>query len=164
VKLALLSELLSVSTVPIAEHDIAAPSSLGLSSVTLTQIGQRIHLQHLVVSQLTETLPSIYSILRPHRLLFLFSLHEQEICAATLHLCQGKFLQYNDNQGIDEQIPVKSRSSVRAQASRILKKILKDWSPARVLIGTGNPDTPEIINSLTLPLGWEKNRGALRRA
>jgi hypothetical protein len=61
------------------------------------------------------------------------------------------------SDGIDERVAVEERPSVRAQATRIVRAILKDWSPAKVFIGTGNPDAPDIINDLSLPLVWEKN-------
>lgn len=97
---------------------------------------------------------SIY--INPDRpsLAIVFALREKKLCADSLHLCQGKVLHYQSEE-IDERIAVQPTPSIRAQATRIVRKILKDWSPAKVLIGTGNPDAPELIKDLNLPACWE---------
>lgn len=82
------------------------------------------------------------------------SFREQQILAGSLHLCQRKFLDYS-SEGIDERVPIKSKPSIRAQATRIVNQVLREWTPSKVFIGTGDPDKPEIIKTLALPKCWE---------
>lgn len=84
---------------------------------------------------------SIY--INPHQpsLAVIFSIDGQEILRGSLHLCQRKFLHYMSD-GIDDRVPVRYRPSVRAQASQIVKQLLREWVPARTFIGTGDPDQP----------------------
>jgi hypothetical protein len=83
-----------------------------------------------------------------------FFLREQQLLSSSLHLCQGKYLHYS-SEGVDDRVPVKSKQSVRAQVIQIVSHILKEWTPARILIGTGDPDEPQIISDLLLPKVWE---------
>jgi hypothetical protein len=92
----------------------------------------------------------------------LFSLREETLFLGTLHLCQGRFIHYHC-EGVDERFEVGPRPSIRAQATRIIDAVLKSWSPARVFIGTGDPDKPELINALVLPAFWE-NKHAPKRS
>ncbi len=87
-----------------------------------------------------------------------FGLRDEHLFNAQLHLCQGKLLHYSGDDQIDEKIAVQPQLSVRTQATRIVRRILKDWTPAHVLIGTGNPDDPESVDELILPACWEKKR------
>jgi hypothetical protein len=87
----------------------------------------------------------------------LFFLRQQQLLASTLHLCGGRFLHYHSD-GVDERIAVQPKPSVRAQATRIVRTLLKEWSPGKVFIGTGNADTPQLIEDLDLPDFWEKRR------
>jgi hypothetical protein len=88
-----------------------------------------------------------------------FFLRDQLLLRASLHLCQGAFLHYHCDT-IDERVPLAARPSVRTQATEIVANVLKQWVPARVLIGTGDPDKPELIDDLNLPYCWEKNAKA----
>jgi len=92
----------------------------------------------------------------------LFSLRKETLFFGTLHLCQGKFLHYH-NEGVDERFEVGPRPSIRTQATRIVDAVLKSWSPARVFIGTGDPNKPQVINALVLPAFWE-NKHAPKRS
>ena len=87
-------------------------------------------------------------------LAIVFFLGKQQVLSGNLHLCQGKYLHYK-SEGIDDRVTIKPRPSIRTQATRIVKHILSEWAPARVFIGTGNPDLPEIIPDLELPKLWE---------
>jgi hypothetical protein len=87
----------------------------------------------------------------------LFSLRQDTLFFGTLHLCQGKFLHYH-SEGVDERLELQRRPSIRAQATRVIEAVLKSWSPARVFIGTRDPDKPEMISALTLPAFWENKR------
>jgi hypothetical protein len=87
----------------------------------------------------------------------LFFLRQQQLLVSTLHLCRGRFLHYHGD-GVDERIAVQPKPSIRAQATRILRTLLKEWSPAKVFIGTGDPDTQQLIDDLNLPPCWEIKR------
>lgn len=81
-------------------------------------------------------------------------LYEKEILlTGWLHKC-GKCLHFIcDNY--EERVPIKKLSRVRTQATRILSKVLDEWHPAQILIGTGDENDPEIIDNLNLPRIWE---------
>ena len=87
-------------------------------------------------------------------LAIVFFLCKQQVLSGNLHLCRGKYLHYY-SEGVDDRVPIKPRLSIRAQATRIVKHVLSEWTPVRVFIGTGNPDLPEIIHDLALPKLWE---------
>lgn len=82
------------------------------------------------------------------------SFREEQILSGSLHLCKRKFLHYS-SEGIDERGPISSKPSIRAQATRIVNQVLREWTPSKVFIATGDPDEPEIINTLALPKCWE---------
>jgi len=84
-----------------------------------------------------------------------FFLGYQQLLSGSLHLCRGRYLHYHCD-GIDERIAVKSGISVRAQTQEIVNHILNEWSPATVLIGTGDPDVPDLLEDLELPDIWER--------
>jgi hypothetical protein len=84
-----------------------------------------------------------------------FFLGGKQILSGSLHLCQGKYLHYA-SEGIDDRVPVRATPSIRGQATQVVKHILSEWTPARILIGTGDPDMPRIISDLDLPDVWEK--------
>ena len=81
-------------------------------------------------------------------------LYEKEVLlTGSLHKC-GKYLHFIcDN--FEERVPIKKSPSVRTQATRILSKVLDEWHPAQILIGTGDEYDPEIIDNLNLPRIWE---------
>lgn len=87
-------------------------------------------------------------------LAIVFFLGEREVLSGSLHLCQGKFLHYA-SEVIDESVPIQAKLSVRDQATRIVNGVIREWTPSRVVIGTGNPDEPELIGGLELPKCWE---------
>lgn len=89
------------------------------------------------------------------RLELTFFLREKELFYGILHLCNGEFLHYH-SEDIDERVAIRPTPSVRTQAVRVVKAILKDWSPANVFIGTGPSNAPEILDELNLPAFWEK--------
>jgi hypothetical protein len=103
----------------------------------------------------TQSVCAIYINPEAPSLALSFGLRDEHLFSGHLHLCQGRFLHYSCN-GIDERVAVQPRRSVRAQAPRIVRRILKDWTPAKVLIGTGNADAPELIEQLNLPACWER--------
>lgn len=76
------------------------------------------------------------------------------ILQGSLHKC-GDFLHYMcDN--FEERKKIKPKHNVRKQAVDIIRKVLFDWSPGRILIGTGNHDKPHPIKGILLPKCWEK--------
>lgn len=80
--------------------------------------------------------------------------YEKEILlTGWLHKCRDSLHFICDN--FEERVPIKKSPSVRTQATQILSKVLDEWYPARILIGTGNENDPEIIADLNLPRIWE---------
>lgn len=67
-------------------------------------------------------------------------------CGIYLHLMAAR---------LEEQVPIRHRPSVRTQATALVERIVSEWNPGRVLIGTGDPDQPVLIENLQLPLCWE---------
>jgi hypothetical protein len=114
-----------------------------------------------VVTRLTDPRWATDSLCRVHinptesSLALVFSLGERELFGGSLHLCQGIYLHYS-SEGVDDCVPLKPEPNVRAQATQIVKHILREWSPAKILIATGNPNCPKIISDLKLPHVWEK--------
>ena len=102
----------------------------------------------------TDSLCCIYINPIQPSLALVFFLSKQQLLSGSLHLCQGKYLHYH-SEGVNDRVPVKLKPSVRAQATRIVNHILNEWTPARTLIGTGDPDDPKIISDLKLPKVWE---------
>lgn len=110
----------------------------------------------------TDSACSIY--INPDRpsLAIVIFLKQQQILSGNLHLCQGKFLDYS-SESVDERVPIQPKPSIRAQAARIVHQLLREWSPSKVFIGTGDPDEPEIINTLILPKCWEVRSVNMKR-
>ena len=106
----------------------------------------------------TKSICSIY--INPHQasLALVFSLADQELFSGSLHLCAKRFLHYS-SEAIDEQIEIKNRPSVRAQATRVVEQLLKEWEPAHIFFGTGDEDAPTMLSSLDLPRVWERRAG-----
>jgi hypothetical protein len=103
----------------------------------------------------TQSLMSIYINPVNPSLAISIGLPEKQIFSAHLHVCQGTHLHLTSDY-YDERIKVKKIPSVRTQAIRICEKIIADWEPANLLIGTGDHDNPEIIDNFLLPKIWEK--------
>ena len=83
------------------------------------------------------------------------ALGNEHLYSGSLHVCQGQFLHYACDY-YEERIKLKRKPSVRTQATRLVEKIIEEWSPAALFIGTGDHDSPEIIGELNLPLCWER--------
>jgi len=103
----------------------------------------------------TDSACSIYINPDQASLAMTFALRDQQLFSASLHLCKGQFLHYMSD-GIDETLRVQRKPSVRTQATRLIEKVLDDWKPARILIGTGDHDAPTLIDDLRLPSHWEQ--------
>lgn len=106
----------------------------------------------------TDSSAAIY--INPHRasLALTFALEGREIFSASLHVCRGTHLHLICDE-YDERVTLKRRGGARAQAVRIVEGLLRDWQPARLFIGTGDEDRPEIIPKLRLPDFWEEAPG-----
>ena len=102
----------------------------------------------------TESSCNIYVNPNQPSLAALVYLRDEILITSSLHLCQGKFLHFN-NDWFDDRVALKPRPSVRTQASQIINHFLDEWQPAIVRIGTGSPDAPEPISDLLLPNCWE---------
>jgi hypothetical protein len=77
-----------------------------------------------------------------------------DIISAHLHKC-GKYLHFQTPK-FEERVLIRRSPSVRTQATRIVRKFIREWSPGRVFIGTGDPDTPHLIDEFLLPRVWER--------
>jgi hypothetical protein len=102
----------------------------------------------------TDSIASIYINPITPSLAINISLGAKAVFSASLHLCQNSKLHLHCEY-FDESVPIKRNPSIRTQATTIIDKLLKEWRPARILIGTGNPDRPELIEELRLPRVWE---------
>ncbi|MDZ8226608.1 HNH endonuclease signature motif containing protein [Nostoc sp. ChiVER01] len=103
----------------------------------------------------TDSNCSIYINPNQPSLALLISFRDKVIYQSNLHLCQGKYLHYSGDF-YDERIELKKRSSVRTQATKIMQKVVDNWQPSKIFIGTGDHDEPLLINGFELPLCWEK--------
>ncbi len=80
---------------------------------------------------------------------------EKHLYSASLHLCQKTHFHFVSDYH-EERIRVKRRPSIRTQATNIVKKIISEWEPAHLYVGTGEHDNPELIEYLLLPEVWEQ--------
>lgn len=78
------------------------------------------------------------------------------VFSSHLHICNGYFHFRCDN--FEERTPIKKYPSIRTQATEIIKKVMQSWELEKIFIGTGDPDTPTLINDFNLPLTWEKHQ------
>ena len=101
-----------------------------------------------------DSVTSIY--VNPDRpsLALTLALGNETLQSGSLHLCQGRFLHYQCDQ-YEERLSLKRQPSIRTQATKLVERIIREWQPARVVVGTGEPDSPEVMNGLDLPLCWE---------
>jgi hypothetical protein len=106
----------------------------------------------------TDSLACIYINPDQASLAITLFFQNEEILSSSLHLCQGRYLHYH-NEWLDDRVPVTPRPSIRTQAVGIVKHVLREWRPARTLIGTGDPEKPELISDLILPVYWEARGG-----
>lgn len=74
-----------------------------------------------------------------------------------LHVCKNKYLHFS-SESVDERKKIKKQPSVRRQATNLIQHILAGWDPSQIMIGTGNPDEPDLIEDFTLPIHWERLR------
>ncbi len=86
----------------------------------------------------------------------LISLKGETIYQGHLHRC-GKHLHYTCSN-YDEHVLIRKKPSVRTQATRMIARVLLEWEPSKIFIGTGDPDAPSLIDDLDLPLCWEGNQ------
>ncbi len=82
-------------------------------------------------------------------------LDEEDLYSGSLHICQNQFLHYTCDH-YEERIRLKKKPSIRTQATRLVEKVINEWSPAVLIIGRGDHDLPEIIEELNLPFCWER--------
>ncbi|MEH2453614.1 HNH endonuclease signature motif containing protein [Nostoc sp.] len=103
----------------------------------------------------TDSTCSIYINPNQPSLALIIFFRDEVIYQSNLHLCQGKYLHYSGDC-YNERLEVKKRLGVRTQATKIMQKVIDDWEPSKIFIGTGNHDKPFLINGFDLPLCWEK--------
>jgi len=79
---------------------------------------------------------------------------DQAITTASLHRC-GNYLHFACEKYV-ERVPIRKHPSVRTQARAIVQKFINDWTPGKLLIGTGDRDAPELAPHVDLPRVWEQ--------
>ena len=82
-----------------------------------------------------------------------FALEQRLIFTETLHLCRGTHLHFECDD-YDERHRIKRLPSV----TRLIENLLRDWNPARLLIGTGDHNAPHLLDGFELPRCWERER------
>lgn len=102
----------------------------------------------------TDSVCSIYVNPKQASIAVCMFLRDANLFNGSLHLCQGRFLHYA-NDYYEEHVPLRKYQSVRAQATSIIRSVIKEWAPAVLLIGTGDHDSPTLIEKLNLPRCWE---------
>ncbi len=101
-----------------------------------------------------KSICSIYINPKQPSLALIIFYNKKEVLRGSLHKC-GNFLHYRcDN--FEERKKINQKQNVRKQAIDIIQKVLSDWSPGIILIGTGNQDKPHTIKDISLPKCWEK--------
>ena len=83
------------------------------------------------------------------------SLADRSVFALSLHLCNGKYLHIVGDD-YEERLAIRPQPSVRTQATLTLQELLRDWRPAHVFIGTGDPDRPQLVDNMELPRDWSE--------
>jgi hypothetical protein len=101
-----------------------------------------------------DSICSIYVNPTTPSLAILISLKNEVLYQGHLHRC-GNDLHYVCNE-FDERIPIRNKAKVRQQATRIVQKLVDQWQPAHVFLGTGDPDAPTLIRRFVLPVYWKK--------
>lgn len=79
---------------------------------------------------------------------------DRAIMTASLHRC-GNYLHFTCEKYV-ERVTIRKHPSVRTQARAIVQKIINDWTPGKLLIGTGDPDAPKLVPHVGLPRVWEQ--------
>jgi len=102
-----------------------------------------------------KSLASIYINPISPSVALILSYEDEVLYSGNLHKCGDALHYISDN--FEERFKIPKRA-VRTQATRIVNNIIDDWNPAYVFIGTGNPDSPELIDDLYLPKIWENKR------
>jgi hypothetical protein len=81
-------------------------------------------------------------------------LPDKHLYSGTLHLCQGGYLHYSCDY-YDERVKIKRKPSVRTQVTQLAQKIVSEFEPAHIFIGTGDHNKPNLIDNFKLPKVWE---------
>ncbi|PAK42647.1 hypothetical protein CHI08_08775 [Peribacillus simplex] len=83
----------------------------------------------------------------------------EQLYTGHLHKCVDSLHYVSDNY--EERVKIPKRA-VRTEVTRLVSKVLEDWQPAHKFIGTGDPDSPEIIEKLKLPKVWENGKSGMK--
>ncbi|MCH3963027.1 MAG: hypothetical protein LKE46_02020 [Clostridium sp.] len=100
----------------------------------------------------TESLCTIYINPQNPSLAYTIFYKGTVLYKAGIHKC-GNNLQFMDNK--HEELYPLFKYKIRTQVVRLLVDKLHDWNIQRAIVGTGNPDDPNIISILHLPNIWE---------
>ncbi|NOW82955.1 hypothetical protein B0H39_000836 [Clostridium beijerinckii] len=99
-----------------------------------------------------ESLCTIYINPKQSSLAYTIFYKNDVIYQANIHKCGDELHFIDDKRDIRCSLLT---YKVRTQVVKFLKDRLKEWDIKSAIIGTGNPDDPDIINNLTLPSVWE---------
>jgi hypothetical protein len=80
--------------------------------------------------------------------------YKSEVIFTAILQKHGSYL-YLECDNFDREIHIKKKPSVRTQVTQIVSKLLDEWQPGQIFVGTGNSDDPDIIDDLNLPKLWE---------
>lgn len=82
--------------------------------------------------------------------------NENLVFSSHLHKCNGHLHFRSDN--FEERTPIKKKPNIRTQVTELMSRVIETWDLDNILIGTGDYDTPTIIDDFDLPLIWEKKK------
>jgi len=100
-----------------------------------------------------ESICSVYINPLQPSLAIIISLRENILFEGSLHLC-GDSLHFHCSS-FDERKLINKQKSIREQAVDIVNKVITEWEPKHIFIGTGDQDTPHMIPNIDLPELWE---------
>lgn len=101
-----------------------------------------------------KSLMSVYVNPSNPSLALLVSYENEEILQGALHKCGENHLHLQTDD-FQERVPIRDDSEIRIQAKEIVYTLIRTWDPGEVIVGTGNPDAPDILDEFELPEVWE---------
>lgn len=100
-----------------------------------------------------ESLCTIYINPTKASLAYTIFYKENIVYQASIHKCKGKFHFMDDKNEYRYKF---YKRKVRSQLYKLIKEKVSHWDVGKIIIGTGNPNSPEIISELKLPHIWEE--------
>lgn len=100
-----------------------------------------------------KSICSIYINPSKPSLALLIYYEDDVIFAATIH--KHDSLLYLSCDNFDEKITLSKKSTVRTQVTQVVNRLLQNWQPAIIFVGTGDEDNPDLIDDIHLPKIWD---------